>query len=632
SYDGAGAPINVYVHFGVNVTNAFFNFAGIAFGDGGAGTDPLTTIDVVTHELGHGVSATTADFDSQKEPGALNESFSDIFGTAVEFQTLGNAGADWIIASEIGPAIRNMEDPNALNDPDTYGGLNWIEQEGCNPSPFNNQCGIHINAGVQNFWFYLLVNGGTGTNDIGDAYSVTGIGMDKAADIAYRNLTTYLTSTSGFFDARFYSIQSALDLFGACSPEVEATTRAWHAVGVGPDYLPFVQSGFTADNTRECESPFPVAFSQNSSNATSFAWDFGDGNTSTMPNPTHVYTGTGEFDVTLIVSSSCGADTLARPAYVQVLPPAVPTAADAQICEDSTATLGASTPFGGIFRWYDSASGGNLLHVGDSFTTPPLTVSTTYYVQNDQFNSGIPLGPADSTLGPATTDNGSNGLVFTLFDTQELASVKVFAQGAGPRTIEVRDDMGTLLDARTVDLMDGEQRVPLNFLLPTGGNYELRATGSNINLGYNIGGANYPYIEIGRGAITRSTDTINPTSAYHYFYDWELRDVCSSDREAVTVNVCPVGTQELLSNWQLSVFPNPADDQVQLSLNPERDAVVQVWLTDLHGRLAGTQLRRSLRAGQQYVVVPVAGLAEGLYLLHLETDRGKLVRKLAIMR
>ncbi|HIO26164.1 MAG TPA: T9SS type A sorting domain-containing protein, partial [Flavobacteriaceae bacterium] len=96
--------------------------------------------------------------------------------------------------------------------------------------------GVHYNSGVQNFWFYLLTEGGSGTNDNGDSFSVTSIGMNAAASIAYRNLSVYLNSSSQYSDARAGAIQAAKDLYGAGSAEEIAVTNAWYAVGVGAAY------------------------------------------------------------------------------------------------------------------------------------------------------------------------------------------------------------------------------------------------------------------------------------------------------------------------------------------------------------------------------------------------------------
>jgi chitodextrinase len=133
-------------------------------------------------------------------------------------------------------AIRSMDNPSSFGDPDTYGGTYWTNPNCGFPTQSNDYCGVHSNSGVQNKWFYILVAGENGTNDIGSNYSVTGIGHEKAAAIAYRNLEVYLSANSTFADARTGAIQSAVDLYGAGSPEEIATTDAWYAVGVGDPF------------------------------------------------------------------------------------------------------------------------------------------------------------------------------------------------------------------------------------------------------------------------------------------------------------------------------------------------------------------------------------------------------------
>ena len=91
---------------------------------------------------------------------------------------------------------------------------------------------IHINSGVQNYWFYLLAEGGAGINDNGYEYQVHGIGRERAAQIAYWNMVYYMNSSCGYGDARVGSIMAAALLFGYDSEEVRSTIDAWNAVGV----------------------------------------------------------------------------------------------------------------------------------------------------------------------------------------------------------------------------------------------------------------------------------------------------------------------------------------------------------------------------------------------------------------
>jgi len=249
SYNGNGAVIRSYVSYNNNYVNAFWDGSRMTYGDGdGVNYGPLVSVDIVGHEITHGVTEYAANLVYSYQSGALNESFSDIFGESIEKFATGTN--DWLMGDDIGAggsggALRSMSNPNIYGDPDTYLGTNWYSGSGDNG-------GVHYNSGVQNFWFYLLTVGGSGTNDIGDAYSVSSIGMNKAAAIAYRNLTVYLTTNSQYSDARNGAIQSAIDLYGSGSIEEIATTNAWYAVGVGEAYVQTcaltAPAGLTASN------------------------------------------------------------------------------------------------------------------------------------------------------------------------------------------------------------------------------------------------------------------------------------------------------------------------------------------------------------------------------------------------
>ena len=175
------------------------------------------------------------------------------------------------------------------------------------------------NSGVLNFWYYLLATGGTGTNDIGNAYSVTGLGISKAEQICYRMNAVYLFPASTYADARIWAIQAAIDLYGPCTPEVESTADAWHAVGVGNAFTPGVTSDFNAPVVSFCSIPATVNFSNLSSNAGSYVWDFGDGDTSHSASPIHTYNLFGHYTISLIADGgSCGIDTLIQTQYISI--------------------------------------------------------------------------------------------------------------------------------------------------------------------------------------------------------------------------------------------------------------------------------------------------------------------------
>jgi bacillolysin len=249
SWDGAAGDMIAYNnsnHPGLGLNNACWGCTGnstiYGAGSTSAATDDWNPNDIMGHEFAHGVTQASADLVYRNESGALNESFSDIFGEMVESWSEGNC--DFLVGADRG-AIRSLSNPKAFGHPDTYLGTNWYTGTADNG-------GVHTNSGVQNRWFYLLSAGGSGTNDLGRAYSVTGIGRFKARVIAYRALTVYLTSNSQYIDARKATLQAAWDLYGQCSPEIIAVGDAWHAVGVesqSPAYAFNVCGSFPASGT-----------------------------------------------------------------------------------------------------------------------------------------------------------------------------------------------------------------------------------------------------------------------------------------------------------------------------------------------------------------------------------------------
>ncbi len=198
----------------------------------------MAALDIAGHEFTHGVTNYSANLTYSFESGALNESFSDIFGTMIEFSIDGVDG-NYEIGEDVAlvPGMkRSLQSPKMYGYPDTYKGEYWnFATESTLETDWG---GVHTNSGVQNHWFYLLAEGGSGVNDNNYSYSVQGIGRDKAAKIAYRNLTRYLSSSCNYLGARNGSIWAAEDLYGECSFEVQQVINAWNAVGVyGPQSL-----------------------------------------------------------------------------------------------------------------------------------------------------------------------------------------------------------------------------------------------------------------------------------------------------------------------------------------------------------------------------------------------------------
>lgn len=278
SYNNLGTLLRSYVHYspdGSGYENAGWTGSYMIYGDGASTFSPLTAFDVTSHELGHGVCSSSANLAYQRESGALNEGFSDIWGAAVEHE-YAPAKQAFLIGEDITKTtpfyLRSMSNPKAVGQPDTYRGENWTPAtaaEGCiTPGQSTNDyCGVHNNSGVLNHWFYILVQGKTGTNDIGKSYSVTGIGFDKAAAIAYRAEVNYLTANSTFINTRDFGMQAATDLYGVNSPEFIATQDAFYAVGLGAKYNP------NGPDTVKPSTPLNLAASSTTKVSTYLTWE-----------------------------------------------------------------------------------------------------------------------------------------------------------------------------------------------------------------------------------------------------------------------------------------------------------------------------------------------------------------------
>ncbi len=253
SFDGKGAPIiNLFYLPDQYSGNEVFltGILGNAFAMPnppypmvyGGGDDVMLSntieLSVTAHEFTHLITDATSNLEYQGESGALNESFSDIFGINVKKYVKGN-DASWEIGEGVCLIEHNMRDmafPKKSGDgssmacPDTYQGEYWKDVS--NPSQKNDMGGVHTNSGVQNKWYYLLTDGNSGTNDKGFSYDVTGIGIKKAEQIAYLTLTEYATSKAQYADIRLCSHQAAKQLYGDESVEAKTVLDAWDAVGV----------------------------------------------------------------------------------------------------------------------------------------------------------------------------------------------------------------------------------------------------------------------------------------------------------------------------------------------------------------------------------------------------------------
>jgi len=209
----------------------------MSYGGGGSQLHPVVSLDVEGHEFTHLITASTSGLTYSGESGALNESFSDMMGTAVIYYAKGADSVTWLMGVGVGrtvPYFRSMSNPKStasgLPQPDTYQGQYWADTLDLGGS--NDNGGVHTNSGVGNKWFYLLAHGGSGINDNHYAYNITSLGMAKAQKIAFSTVTDYLTNTSKYNDAYTGSLQATSNIYGQNSTEYTTVKEAWKAVGI----------------------------------------------------------------------------------------------------------------------------------------------------------------------------------------------------------------------------------------------------------------------------------------------------------------------------------------------------------------------------------------------------------------
>ncbi|MFI8106718.1 M4 family metallopeptidase [Streptomyces sp. NPDC086023] len=230
SIDGEGLPLLATVHYDENYGNAFWNGEQMVFGDGDGEIflDFTLPVDVIGHELAHGVTQYTANLDYFGQSGALNESMSDVFGSLIKQYALGQTAdqADWLIGAGLfapdvqGVALRSMKAPGTAYDDDVLGR---------DPQPATmddyvrtgrDNGGVHINSGIPNHAFYLV------------ATALGGNAWERAGKIWYETLAGgELDSNAQFKDFARLSVAKAVSLFGE-GEESQALLKAWSQVGV----------------------------------------------------------------------------------------------------------------------------------------------------------------------------------------------------------------------------------------------------------------------------------------------------------------------------------------------------------------------------------------------------------------
>lgn len=378
----------------------------------------------------------------------------------------------------------------------------------------------------------------------------------------------------------------------------------------------------------------PVISSNNSNNlcegqtitltataGTSFLWSTGDTTQSITISQPGAYT--------CEVTNFCGTNT-SDPFIVNNVIPNPPSTIGDTVCFSGIAQLSANAS--GNVTWYDE--NGLYVGTGSTFTTPTITASTTYFVQNtDTYADTSNAEPFTNGIGGGGYVNSEQYEVFNSYINSTLGSVLVYAQGAGNITIQLQDETGGVLATTTATVPAGSSRVNLNFAIPIDSN--LRLVGKNITTGTglyrNNNSATYPYDMTGVLSIVGASAG---ASYYYYFYDWEIlrqNSTCSSELVPVTavVSTCAGLAENTPFKNSIKVAPNPSNGQFNVQFQTGYSGEIYAEMYNLVGeKVYTTSLNH--HEGMNSFSVNTSNLSKGVYMFTLVFEGKNYTTRLII--
>ncbi|MGL4599454.1 MAG: T9SS type A sorting domain-containing protein [Bacteroidia bacterium] len=350
---------------------------------------------------------------------------------------------------------------------------------------------------------------------------------------------------------------------------------------------------------------------------TAFLWSTGDTTQTIIVNQPGTYT----CDVT----NYCGVGTATYTVYATST--TAPTSADDTVCNGYSITLNANGA--GTLRWRDNL--GNVVGTGTTYTTPNLSASTFYTVESVTTQTDSTFAtPHNKNMGSGNFTTSAQYEIFNVYSACTLLDVRVYANTAGNRTIQLQDSAGNVLQTATVAIVAGDQRVPLNFNIAPGNNYRLAGTGTT-DMFRNDGGVSYPYDVAG---VLRITNSSAGLARYYFFYDWHLattNEACVSSQTNVNVFVDPclgLGENTLFSN-SIQVAPNPSNGLFTVNFDAPVRNDVTVQVTDLVGRIVYTDVMQNVQ-GRNTRDINMQSLSKGVYLFSLVYEGKAYTQKIII--
>jgi Zn-dependent metalloprotease len=555
SINNAGFALTSYVNETATTNNAYWDGSIMHYGVRSTNGAGITAIDVTAHELTHGLTQYTSNLNYSYESGAINESMSDIFGKAVQFWSKPN-DINWLLSNDMNWGIRNMATPKTYSQPNCYQGTYWYTGTADNG-------GVHTNSGVGNFFYYLLVNGGSATNDKGNAYNVIGLGLTKANAIIYRSETVYLTPTSNYAAWRTACINAATDLYGAGSAEVNQVMNAWYAVGVG------VQGA-----TGTCSTPSGLVATLITDTTATVSWT----------------AATGAASYTLQYKTNAATTW---------------TTINTNNTSVALTGLTAGTIYNFQVQSQCSTGGASLYSAATNFTTTGITpitycVSKGTNVSREYINK-IAIGTINNTSG----SNAGYGNFTNLSTSLTGGSSVTITLTPGYVTTSRKENWNVWIDynkngvftdaGEKVTTASGTGTLTKTFVVPTSA----------------LNGATRMRIQMQYNSYVSTSCTTYTNGEVE---DYTINIVGNAALNRVSDNI---------SNYVL--FPNPTSDVIHLNMVSEKAENKQFSIYNSVGQLQYS-VNYSLSEGMNYVEFNTSELEKGIYILKIDGEQPKTMR------
>ena len=296
-------------------------------------------------------------------------------------------------------------------------------------------------------------------------------------------------------------------------------------------------ANFTADYTSTCSGKVQFTNTGVHPQSSTYLWNFGDGNTSTLENPLHYYTANGTYSVSLQIFSCVGNPSITKNSYISVNMPANPTVTGGSVCNSGTVSLSASGT--GTINWYNDATAENPLGTGSPWVTPSINTTTTFYAE-DYFPTSTQNVGATYT-GTLASSNSTSYLTFNVTKPIRLISVEARAGTTGYKTITLQNSSGVTIQTAIVNFaVNTKTTITLDWIIPAGTGYRL-VTATNSALYRRTSTIAYPYSIAGLVSITGCS---SGATIYSSYFNWLVKEIaeCSSARVPVIANVLPPNT------------------------------------------------------------------------------------------